>query len=202
MIARLLLATLGLVSSIAPGGVAAHRLLRPKADHLFVQPARVLLVLTYQIAPGPDARFVRGVFDSDRDGVLSEREQERITDFLVRTAVLRLSVAINGATVELRRLAAVTRGVRLPSRSAASLGVRALFGADAAWRIGPNRLELRDRHSDRAIPVVGTLHLGPPFELQWTSLGRWDPGSRRILQVEMRAGTAWEILFRAPEVIP
>jgi hypothetical protein len=162
----------------------------------------VLLALSYDVSAGPDAQFLRGIFDADRDGHLSPSERHRVADYLARTAVHRLSLSLNGAPVALQRLSVATRGLAYATSSPASLGALALFAAPARWRLGVNRLELRDRHQDRRIPVVAALHLPPPFEIKWSSQGRWHGASRQVVQVELRAGTAWELLILAPEAIP
>lgn len=162
----------------------------------------MLLALSYDISAGADAQFLRGIFDADRDGHLSPSERSRVADYLARTAVHRLSLSMNGVPAALRRLTVATRGLAYPASSPASLGALALFAATAPWRLGVNRIEIRDRHQDRRIPVVAALHLPPPFELKWSSLGRWHAASRQVVQVELRAGTTWELVILAPESIP
>jgi hypothetical protein len=184
---------------LAGAPAAAHRLLRPKADRIFVRHQEVLLLLLYEIPAGPEAERVRAAFDADRDGRLSEAEVGRIGDFLARMAVHRLTLAANGAPLTLERRSVATSGVGRITRSAAGLGARALYTAAARWRVGENRLTVRDRHKDRVFPVVATLHLAPPLTLRASSLGAYDGASRQIRSVELRPEAVWEIVFSAPE---
>lgn len=180
---------------------SAHRFARPKADHFIVQPHRVLLLATYAISPGPAARSLRRLFDADGDGRLSRPERHRIGEYLARMATHRLELRVNGSRATLRRLGLAVRGLRGPASSHAALESRTLLEAPAVWRVGDNRIEIADRHPDRAIPVPARLHLTPPFDLRSTTLGRWEPAMRDVTDVELRDGARWQVVFHAPEVL-
>jgi hypothetical protein len=188
----------GLLLLSLAAAARAHRVAHPKSDQVFVGHRTLLLLLRYQVAAGPDAERVRKSFDRDRDGALDEGERGRAAEFLAGMAVHRLALEVNGALAAPRRVGVAAWGLDLPTGASAGLGARALFEVPARWRVGLNRIVLRDRHKDQTVAVPAALHLAPPFELRHSSLGQFDAATRQVREVVLREGTTWEVFFVAP----
>lgn len=194
-----LVPALGMTALALPA--TAHQLRFPKADQIFVQMRRVLLRLWYGIPAGPQAQRLRRLFDRDGDGRLSESEGTRLRELLARMATHRLTLRLNGRRARLERWGAAAVGLGGAASSSAALGATVLVTARGRWRIGINRIQLRDRHPDAAAAVPAVLHLPPPFRFRWTSLGAFDHRTRQVTQAWLRPGVTWRFWFEAPRVI-
>lgn len=108
---------------------------------------------------------MREAFDRDGNGALDPGEQQALSETLARTATLRTSLLIDGAAVELSRVAVRAEKVDLPASSTALLAVRVELSAAWPKKEKNNfffdhfldrgrRVELRDEDETGHVPVT------------------------------------------------
>jgi len=113
----------------------AHEAPHPKTLSLRLSRDRIALAIQFTIPAGEKSRGLRQAFDRDRNGRLDADEQRALLSHLVKTAVLRTRLTVDGQEVPLRPSAQplLDHGGD-PASSTALLTLRA--DLDAAWPAG------------------------------------------------------------------
>lgn len=140
--------------------LAGHSLAHPKREVVRIEREKVLVEVSYELAPGDDAGSIRRLFDKNRDGILEPSEVKGATEFLARVATLFLELSIDGVPAKPVREEVRSHGLqgRTDDTSAAAILVR----LSLPWptlTAAPRVLRLADR--DRDVSVHVPVHLEP-----------------------------------------
>jgi len=176
----------------------AHRLKYPKTLSVDFRDKKCLFTLTYNVNPGQDASLLRALFDRNSNGKLEGEEQERLTEYLERTAVMFLRVRING---ELARLIQLESSMhRASSNVAASkaMGLQIRFSAEIPTlkEGGTLSLSISDRDKDDQKHVPTVVDVGKMWSVILSSQGEFHTAIRQISNIKLKLDQSLELKMR------
>ncbi len=159
----------------------SHTLTTPRMVHVRVSEDRVEVAVAWLIHAGPRAQHLRGRFDRNGDGELSDAEQTQIAQWLQHRVDNALKLELDGVPLSLEVGAMDLELMR--DAEADDEGLR--FGSRAAVlvcpRVGAHELVIRDRPEkmNHSVPlrldVVGTV-VGATAEGEALPLNQEQPG--------------------------
>ena len=164
----LTVATMALVVGLS-SSASAHQSLHPKFLTLRLGCAKSQVVVWYALQPGAESQEARARADRDRDGLVTDDEQDHLRDLLLELATATLELALDGADLlpPPPRSVVLTNGAE-PTASGAELGVTFTLDLPTPWSDGaPHVLRVRDHHKDPQFTVP--LRILPDPRLAWGS---------------------------------
>ena len=165
----------------------AHRNKYPKLLTIELRDTSALVTVSYTISSGKEATLLRALYDRDADGRLSGEEQERLTEYIERTAVMFLRMNING---ELTRLVQRESNMqrldsRADSRNAFRVQMRFAVTIPKIKRGETFSLSVSDRDKDAMLQVPTVVDVGQSWSIVMASQGEYHPTTRQILDVQL-----------------
>ncbi|MEE2903968.1 MAG: hypothetical protein VYC39_16700 [Myxococcota bacterium] len=176
----------------------AHRTRFPKLLTIELREASILVTVSYTISSGKEATLLRALYDRDADGRLSGEEQERLTDYIERTAVMFLRMNING---ELTRLVQRESNMqrldsRADSRNAFRVQMRFAVTVPKLDRGETFTLSVEDRDKDALRKVPTVVDVGQAWSIVMASQGEYHPTTRQILDVQLDEENRLKLIIR------
>ena len=86
-----------------------------------------MFTVTYTVNPGQEASLLRALYDRNSDGRLDGEEQERLTEYLEKTAVMFLRVTIDGDLARLVRLDSTMQRADFRVAASEAMGMQLRF---------------------------------------------------------------------------
>jgi|GEM_PF-2427644 len=176
----------------------AHRTRYPKLLTIELRDASILVTVGYTISTGKEATLLRALYDRDADGRLSGEEQERLTAYIERTAVMFLRMNING---ELTRLVQRESNMqrldsRADSRNAFRVQMRFAVTIPKLKRGETFTLSVEDRDKEALRKVPTVVDVGKSWSIVMASQGEYHPTTRQILDVQLDEENRLEMIIR------
>ena len=176
----------------------AHRNKYPKLLTVELRDASALVTVSYTISSGKEATLLRALYDRDSNGRLDGEEQERLTEYIERTAVMFLRMNING---ELTRLVQRESNMqrldsRADSRNAFRVQMRFALTVPKLKRGETFKLSITDRDKDALRQVPTVIDVGQSWSIVMASQGEYHPTTRQILDVQLAEDRNLELVIR------
>jgi len=170
-----------------------HQLEHPKLLRVGVQADRLLVSVTYDLAPGQASQQARALFDRDGDGALNLEEQEKLATYLEKTALLWLRIELDDAPLPLMRIERSSSRLDLPVEATQTLGIALLLQAPLPQRPELRlRIHDRDREADRHVPL--SVDLSETWRVRFASEG--ELSGRHLGRIGLLPQRAWSAVLR------
>lgn len=167
--------------------LVAHQFAHPKVLRVGLKEDQLLIAVNYDVNPGRDARQLRGLFDRDADGLISEQEQAKLTAYLEQMSMLFFELRIDDEKVTPKRLSATPHRIDLPASAPDTLGVAILYSVPLP-KNRTIRVQIQDRARDptRHVPLVVDLAEG--WEVRFASQGELSRAPFALSRIRLQKG--------------
>lgn len=154
--------------------------------------------LSYDINPGQEASLLRALFDRDSNGKLDGEEQERLTGYLEKTAVMFLRVRINGQLAQLIQLDSSMHRVDTRVTASKAMGLHMRFSTELPKLKKGETLSMtivdRDKDDEKHVPTV--VDVGTMWSVILSSQGEFHADIRQISRIKLKQDHPVKLILR------
>ena len=147
----------------------------------------MLFTVTYTVNPGQEASMLRALYDRDASGRLDGEEQERLTEFLEKSAVMFLRVKIDGNLARLVQLDSVMQRAAVNVEASKAMGIQLRFSTPLPEKKKGETFtfEVVDRDKDATKHVPTVIDIGKAWSVISSNQGEFHPTTRQVLKVRL-----------------
>ncbi len=179
-----------------PVALYSHKLHHPKVIIVEVNKNNIKVMINYIVNPGDESRILRRRFDTDKNGVLSTKEQDELQKYLIKNMLSTFNLILNKETIEFEPLDYKAENTNVDVNSSAAIGIDIYLMKKNIKFLKLNELLISDFLIDSRIHVPAIVKFSADFEIQSSNFGKIVKKSNLIRDIELERGEDVVIRFK------